>query len=236
MSYSFYLPKIETRSSLTDNVRSYIIKGYAATAGYVYPYKKESMSTGQPIRSFKEFFTDSAIENIRRKAKSEKIFIDYGHQIASDVNIKQILKGIETRTGLNLSEEKDYILQSVNNSDIPMFKVEDVKIDEKGLFVEIKGNPFYRGLDETHRKYFDAIWGSLETGFINGMSLNFKPTDFKQINNELVQINDADVYGISLTAGPANDMANITEVAIRCVENVRGERKCQKKTRLKMML
>jgi len=231
MNYNFYLPKIETRSSLTNGIKNYIIKGYAATAGYIYPYKKEMLADGKPVRSFKEYFTNQAIENIGRKVKSEKIFIDYGHQKASQLNIDRIL----TRNGIS-SEEKDYILNSINTTDVPMFKVEDIKIDDKGLFVEIKANPFYRDLDNEHQKYFDTIWNSIENGFINGMSINFKPTDVVEVNSELTQINDAEIYGISLTSGAANDMASITEVAVRSIEHVRGERKCQKKRKLTTLM
>jgi len=230
MSYSFYLPKIETRSSLSNGIKQYIIKGYAATAGYIYPYKKESFSDGTPSRSFKEYFTVNAIDNIRRKAKSEKIFIDYGHQKAAELNVNKLLQDIEVRNGVKIpAEEKQYIINAINNTDIPMFKVEDVNIDDKGLFVEIRANPFYKDMDEEHKRYFETVWNSIESGFINGMSLNFKPTDVIELNSELNQINDVEIYGISLTSGAANDMANITEVACRSIEFVRGERKCQKK-------
>ena len=43
---------------------------------------------------------------------------------------------------------------------------------------------------------------------------------------------DIDIYGISLTAGASNDMANITEVAMRSLEYIRGEAPCQKKNNL----
>ena len=65
------LPKLEIRSPLSKGIKQFIIKGYAATAGNVYPYIKESTKDKQPIRAFHEYFTKEAIENIARKAKAE---------------------------------------------------------------------------------------------------------------------------------------------------------------------
>ncbi len=226
MKYSFFIPKIETRSALRKGVKEFIIKGYAATAGNPYSYKMQYNLEGKPIRTFKEYFTKKAIESIKNQSKNKKIFVDYGHEKAFSTNVKKIINDMETRSGLSFSEEKDYLFDAFKEKDLPMFKIEDITIDDKGLFVEIKGNPFYREVDEEHKTYFDAIWNSLEDGFINGMSLNFKPIEFQEVNG-INQIDDVDVYGISLSGGAANEMANITEVAIRCI--TRGVTKCQTK-------
>lgn len=242
MKYEFYLPKIETRSALRKGIKEFIIRGYAATAGNSYAYKKESNSEGVPVRNFKEYFTTKAIESIKRQAENERIWIDYGHEKAFDKNVQKLLNDIETRSGLSLSDEKSYLINAFKEKDIPMFKVKDIKIDDKGLFVEIKGNPFYRDVDNEHKVYFDAIWNSLEQGFINGMSLNFKPIEFEEVGEGINKIDDVDVYGISLTGGAANGMANITEVATRAIEHSRGEAICQTKrsqnnlTRRRLML
>lgn len=220
---SFFLPKIETRSLDKNGKPSYTIKGYATTTGNMYPYKVAGN------RTFKEFFSERALKNIAQKVKNQKIFVDVEHTLGTKESTKMIIEQLKEKTGGEFQEEIDYINSRFKYSDIPMFKVEEISIDDKGLFVEVKGNPFYRDIDEEHQKYFDAIWSSLEGGFINGMSLNMKPTETVQINNELTQIDNIDIYGISLTGSPSNDMASITEVAMRSLEIVRGERKCQKK-------
>lgn len=218
----FHLPKIEIRSKLIDGVKQYVVKGYATTADNIYGYNK------QGDKNFREYFTSKALENISRKAKSSIVFADYGHKTGFGLNLKKSLENIETRSGLNLTDEKEYLKNALQISDVPMFKVENLQIDDKGLFVEIRGNPFYREVDTQHKDYFDAVWNSLEDGFINGMSLNMSPTDFEDINPEVRKINDVDFYGVSLTAGNANDMATITEVAMRCC-TIGGETKCQNK-------
>lgn len=230
MKHSFYLPKLELRSKEVNGVPTYIIKGYATVPNHVYDYKKTK------DRTFKEYFSSKALANIKRKLKSERVFVDAEHIIATNNSSQVILDNIQKKTGIDVSEEINHIKDRLKHSEIPMFKVEDIQIDDNGLFVEIKGNPFYRTIDESHKKYFDSIWGSLEQGFINGMSLNFKPTETVQINDGLVQIDDIDLYGISLTGSGANDMATITEVAMRSVEYIRGEQKCRKQMKKKMIL
>lgn len=226
MKYSFFIPKIETRSKEVDGVPNYVIKGYAATPDNIYQYKTDG------TRSFKEYFSEKAIENIKRKIQNEKIFVDTEHITGTKNSSEFILKQLEEKTGQNFSEEIDYIKTRLKYSDIPMFKVNDIQIDDKGLFVDVRGNPFYREIDEEHKTYFDSVWGSLENGFINGMSLNFKPTKTIQINDGLTQIDDIDIFGISLTGNASNDMASITEVAMRSIEHIRGGSICQKTSSL----
>ena len=221
--FSFHLSKIETRTKEVNGVPNYIIKGYATLPNHVYPYKTT------PDRTFREYFSTKALENLKRKIKSEKVFVDAEHINATRHSSEKILDNIKNKTGINVDEEVNYIKNRLKYSELPMFKVEDIKVDDNGLFLEVKGNPFYRDQDEDHRNYFDAVWGSLEQGFINGMSLNFKPTETVQINDGLTQIDDIELYGISLTGSPSNEMATITEVAMRSIEHIRGESKCQKK-------
>jgi len=233
MKYTFHLPKIETRSKEIDGVPNYIIRGYATTPNNVYPYKKTKS------RTFREYFSSKALENLRRKLKSDKVFVDAEHITATKHSSEMILNNLKKK-GVNVDEEVDYIKQRLRYSDIPMFKVEEIEIDDKGLFLEVRGNPFYRSIDDEHQKYFDSVWGSLENGFINGMSLNFKPTSTGKVDEELTEIDDVEVYGGSLTGSPSNDMATITEVAMRSIEYVekldRGEIKCQKTKAMSSLL
>lgn len=224
MSFDFIVPKIETRSSEKNGKPEYIIRGYATVPNHIYSYKKT------PYSSFREFFSDKGIENLKRKAKNERIFVDYGHKISSNLNIMSTLNDIEKKTGLKLDKEKEYISDKFMVSDVPMFKIYDLQIDDQGLFVDIRANPYFRDLDEEHQRYFDSVWKSIEEGYINGISVNLdKPSIVAtDINESLRQIDDAEILGISLIQGAACDMANITEVAMRCIEYERGARPCQK--------
>lgn len=230
MNYNFYLPKIETRTKDSAGKPTYIVRGYATTPNHTYTYKTYEN------KAFREFFTERALESMKNQAKTKKVFVDAEHFTGTKHSVPIILDGIKQRTQGKFDSELDYVKSRVDYSDIPMFKVEDITVDDNGLFVDIRGNPFYREYDEEHKKYFDSVWGSLETGFINGMSLNFKPTSIIPINDGLTKIDDVEIYGISLTGSPSNDMATITEVAMRSIENVRGELKCQKKITTSLLI
>jgi len=227
----FLLSKLETRSLNRDGKPEYIVRGYATSPNHIYPYKVDGDN-----RVFREYFSDKGIENIYRKAKNSKIFIDIEHQVGAKASGEYLIKQLKEKTGKDFTSELDSLQSKFKNSDIPMFKLEEIKIDDKGLFVDLRGNPFYRDIDEEHKNYFDSIWGSLENGFLNAMSLNMKPITPTPINKGLVQIDDADIFGISLLQGAANDMSNITEVAMRGLEQIkpRGEAKCLKTTSLLM--
>ncbi len=161
------------------------------------------------------------------------MFVDVEHEIGAKESSKLILEKIKKKVGIDFAEEIDHIDKKFKYSEIPMFKIKEMEVDDNGFFVEVSGNPYYRDLSEDHKKHFDSIWGSLENGFINGMSLNMKTTKTIPVSVGLTQIDDVEIYGISLTGSASNDMASITEVVMRSMEIERGERKCQKK-RLQM--
>lgn len=230
MKHSFYLPKLEMRSKEVNGKPTYIVKGYASVPNHVYTYK----TAGN--RSFKEYFSNDCLKRIKQKLKSQKIFVDPEHITGTRHSSEKILDNIKNKTGIDVGEEVDYIKNRLKFAEIPMFKCEEMTIDDNGLFLEVHGNPFYRDVDEEHKQYFDSVWGSLENGFINGMSFNFKPTKTVQINDNLTQIDDIDLYGVSLTGSPSNDMASITEVAMRSIEHIRGEQKCPKLMKRKLMM
>ncbi len=223
----YFLNKIETRSFEKDGIPQYIVKGYATTVGNIYPYKVSKDKT------FREFFSEKAIKSINRKIKNQKVFVDIEHQIGAKESSKLILENIKKKAGVDFAEEIDYIDKKFKYSEIPMFKIKEVKVDDNGFFVEVAGNPYYRNLSEEHKNYFDSVWGSLENKFINGMSLNMKTTETIQLEGGVTQIDDVDIYGISLTGSASNDMASITEVAMRSMEIERGV-EWQKKRKIQM--
>ncbi|MBI4451947.1 hypothetical protein HY637_00830 [Candidatus Woesearchaeota archaeon] len=211
--YTFHFDRVETRSAVENGTPQYIVRGYATVPDVVHTYHYVTDRNGQPVKSFKEMFTRNAIESIERKSKNKKIFVDAEHEIFSILNTKKALASIQSRAGIDINAEAESILNSMKTTDLPLAKVHELKVDEKGLFVDTRLNPFYRDADEAHAKYFDAVWNSLQTGFLNGMSLNFKPT--KILPGEIPKIDDADIYGISYTGGASHNFANITEVALR---------------------
>jgi hypothetical protein len=210
--------QIETRGSKIDSKGNpnYIVKGYITVPNNPYSYKYFD-SKGKKF-SLKEMFTTKGMEAFQRKAMSKDIFVDALHEISTLHNTKQLLKSIQEKSGVDISQEANSILTSIKHSDIPIAKIHSMDIDDKGLFVETRLNPSYREVDDKHQKYFDAVWNSLQEGYLNKFSIDFVPkySGSDLINGELVpKIDDVEVFGISFKQGAANEMCDITEVAIR---------------------
>lgn len=228
MSHTFVLDKIETRSAEENGVPQYIVRGYASIPDQPYVYKYEKNSKGEPIRTFSEMFTQQGITNIKRKAQFKKIFVDAEHLTGLHFNTKKILKAMESSSGKDFSGDINQIMAGLKTHDLPLAKIHEIKIDDKGLFFDTRLNPNFRNIDEKHKRYFDAVWGSLQSGFLNSMSFNFKATDVT--SDRVPKINDADVYGISYTGSGAGGAVGttITEVALRSAMEVRGETTMEK--------
>lgn len=213
--------QIETRSSKEGEKPNYIVKGYATIPDHAYAYKYFKNNV-----SLKEMFTKKGADNLLRKLKSKNIFVDALHERAFEHNTKELLKKIQKKTGVDISNEANGIMSQLKVSDIPLAKIHSINLDGAKPMIETRLNPMYREVDEEHRKYFDAIWYSLENGFLNKFSINFKPTDTEKelVNGEVIpKINDVDVFGISYTQDASNDMADITEVAVRSALDVDKE-------------
>ncbi len=231
MTYDFKFGDIDVRSSLSGNKPVYSVKGYAVIPEMKHVHKYFKDTNGKVSKSLRSVFTKNFEKSMYNQLRNKKIFIDTEHEIASKLNIKKVVDQMVDNAksaGLDMTQAKDIVNTYLNVNEIPMFKVHDFKIDENGMFVEIRGNPFFRELDDDHKNYFDAIWGSLEDKFLGGLSINFTPTKVVEERDELgvfEKIDDGQVYGISILGQPAIDGANITEVAIRALQDFKGETK-----------
>jgi len=239
-NYNFHLNKLEVRSSLGDSPH-YYVTGYATIPNTPDLYKFQKTADG--YKSFKSIFTENALESIRRQAMAKKVFVDAEHEKAHNLAIRQSLQSIYNKassTGIDISQEADVIMGRLNEKSIPFSKVNDVKIDDKGLIVETELNPSFKDIDDDHNKYFNAVWKSLENKFLNGLSINFKPTKIAKTTlpngDSLDVIDDVDLYGISYTGQPALPENSIFEVAIRSLMETRGEKEWQMKRTTSLML
>lgn len=215
--------KLQTRSIIgADKQPEYIIKGYAIIPELQHTYKFQRDKFNKVISSMKSLFTKNFETSMIDQLKRKKVFIDIEHELASKLSIRQIISTMVDKAkeqGLDFEEAKGMVDNYLNIPDMPMFKVKDFSIDDNGLLIELRGNPFYKELSNDHARYFDAIWNSLEQKFIDGMSINFIATDIQQGTDGLERINDGEVFGISLTSGASIHGADITEVAMRAIQN-----------------
>jgi|3_EtaG_2_1085321.scaffolds.fasta_scaffold11683_5 hypothetical protein len=231
----FTFDKLETRAlQVKSGHPKYLIKGYAVAPDveHIYKFTKDP-NTGKVNKSFKSLFTRNAIESINTQLKHKKIFVDALHEIASNINSKDILKQLKSKYGEDISEELQNLEANMNMKQLPLFKPVKFDVLDKGLYMEIETNPFFPEVDEKHEGYYNAIVGSLLNKYINGMSLNFKTKDVME-EDGIEKINDVDVFGVSLVPNAAlGEFSSITEVAMRSIQEVvetREEKQMEKKT------
>ena len=227
---NFTFDRIETRAlNATSKNPKYVIKGYAVAPDveHIYKFAKDP-KTGKVVKSFKSLFTGHAIESINKQLKHKKIFVDAMHEIASNINSKDVIKRLKEKYGDDISDELSNIESNLNMKQLPMFKPIKFEVLDQGLYMEIETNPFFPEVDEKHKGYYDAVVGSLLDKYINGMSLNFATKDV--LNEDGIEkINDVDVFGVSLVSNAAlGDFSSITEVAMRSIQEVMETREEQK--------
>jgi len=217
---------LEVRSSVDlQKTPEYIIKGHI-NANIPDVYKRIKNHQGEIVDIKQSIFTDNAVESMRVQAKSKKIYVDTEHKTAVSFNVNHILDKAEVS-----QEIKDSINSQLEISDLPLIKLKNLYKDEMGkLVVDARLNPHYRTIDDKHKSYFDAVWGSLQDKFIDGVSFTFAATDVKTVNGMDI-INDVNLFGIDLTGGAAIPENQIFEVAMRAVQDVKqvGDEKMNEK-------
>ena len=240
MSERITINQLEIRELVTEKGEpEYVIRGYACVPDAIHTYKVMVDKKGNQ-RPLKSLFTNRAIESMRHQMKSKKVFIDVEHETALNMNIRSLLLDMiekSKKAGLNFTDEVREIESMLKGKEVSIAKVSDFNIDEKGLFVETKLNPFFKELSPDHKKYFEAIWGSFQNKFIDGLSINFLPTALKvqNIGGQVVDMIDGvDFFGISYTSGAAVTGSDITEVFTRSMALVKetGEDTMTENTRL----
>lgn len=218
-TYNFVADKIEVRSSLVDSSNpKYIVKGYALVPNKRDTYRYDHSKDGR-IKPFRSMFTDNCIKSIKKQAKFKKVFVDSMHEMGINANIKSMVKDKLSK------EEFGKVDTWLKSKTLPFAKIDNIDIDDKGLFVETSLNPAFRNVDESHKNYFDAVWSSLQNHYINGISVNIIPTDVTGKEDDQ-RINNAELWGISFVDQPAIPDTNITEIAMRAAMEFRmGEEK-----------
>lgn len=230
MSYNFIADKIEVRRTVKEGDKPrYVVKAHALVPNKKDIYKYQKDKNGN-IKSFKSMFTDNCIKNIKEQAKHKKLFVDSQHELALNTNIKSMLKG-------KISEDEYLRIDNLlKTKQLPIAKLNDIEITENGLDIETELNPMFREVDADHQRYFDAIWYNLENKYLNGVSINFVPTDVTEDDNGDQVINNVDIFGFSYVDQPALVDNSIYEVAIRSmVEEIKirtGEKMEDEKAKL----
>lgn len=225
------LQNIETRTvDIQTKYPKYVIRGYAVAPNVPHVYKTIRDKKGNVLKSFKSLFTQNAINRVNEQIKHKSIFIDAMHEVAANLNSKNIIEQIRKKTNNEINDELNVLESNLKMKEVPLFKPVKLEVLDKGLFAEVESNPYFAEVDEIHEKQYKAIMGSLLNGSINGMSFNFR-TNSVIVEDDIEKIDDIEVYGISLTSGAAlGSDSPITEVFMRSIQELvetREEKKMQ---------
>ena len=148
---------VQVRSSLSDKIKKYFVKGYA---------------TFKNIDTYNTRLSKKAMDKVAKQIMTKDIKIGIQHQKTLSNSIMSKL--LELKKSLK-SEGKDVSLinqaisyQQANN--YPLGKPRNALVNDDGVEVEIEINPYLKSLDPN---YYDAVIGMLENKFLDGMSIEF---------------------------------------------------------------
>lgn len=216
-NYQVITDRIEVRSIQENNKPRYIVRGTAAIANkkHIYDYSKQADGS---FKTKKSMFTPHFIESVRKQAQHRTLFIDTQHELARNSSIKALVKD-----KFNAEEQKQ-IDNMLKRKMLPLARITDMDIVGDKLDISTELNPMFREVDEDHKKYFDAVWYSLENKFLNGISINFGKFKYLKDSDGDLVIDDAEVLGFSYLDSPSEIDNSIYEVAIRALEDKTGEK------------
>ena len=132
---------------------------------------------------YNDLVTMNAMNSLLKQIEESVITIDYEHEAWRD-----------------------------DNSILPVAKIVEAKVDDKGLWVKAilnKNSPKYK-----------ALWGSIKDGFINAFSIAFQPllTIEKEVDGVTVRlIEELRLLNVAFTGAPVNKGATMTEFGMKSV-------------------
>src|SRR3972149_3059940 len=120
------LNKIETRNlgfgESQTKYPKYLIRGYAVAPNVPHIHTVMKDREGNVIKSFRSLFTENAIQKLNNQLKHKEIFVDALHEIAANLNSKNILDEIKRKAGDTVNEELALLDSNLKMKQLPLFK------------------------------------------------------------------------------------------------------------------
>jgi len=96
---------------------------------------------------------------------------------------------------------------------VPISRITSGRLDNKGLFIE--------GMFNEEHPEFKSVWNQVENGFLDGLSIEYKPMDFayRNIGDKKVRVlNRVRLSGYDHTPRPANPYSKLTDFFVKSIE------------------
>lgn len=220
---------IEVRSGTLEKNPEYIVKAYINANIPDNHGTFKFLDGSKKIMS--SVFTRNCVDSLRRQAKAKKILVDSQHKNAARINVEHMMEQGKVDPKL-----KEGIMRQFKMTELPLFKLNDITTDTNNanrLIVDARLNPSYRLVNEEHKNHFDAVWNSIQDGYINQVSFDFAAKEITP-ENGIDYINDLDLFGISFTNGGALPENEVFEVAMRAAQDLTEETKMTEENNEKM--
>lgn len=124
---------------------------------------------------YDDIITEEALKSMMEQIQNSTITIDYEHEAFRD-----------------------------DSSILPVGKIIEAKVDDRGLWVKCKLNKF--------SPKFKALWGSIKEEFVNAFSIAFKPLEIveKMVGDVKVRmIKSLKLLNVAFTGAPINEGARV---------------------------
>jgi len=174
------------------------------------------------MKSYK-FVTDST-EYTETETKGEKKYFVQGYistkdrdlvdDIVTESALSDMLKQLQNKN-IKLDVEHE-AWREENPTIIPIGKILEAKIDEKGIWVKAE-------INSSHNR-FKEVWNSIKNGFLDAFSIAFKTKDYvyKLIDGVKTRLlNSVELLNVALTGNPANPECRMVEVFTKSLTDLK---------------
>jgi HK97 family phage prohead protease len=157
------------------------------------------------------FFTD-AISHEEIGLKAEKEYFITGYISTADLDRDNEIVSREAMADMLQQLKAGNIKLDIEHqtftgeNDIPIGRIVDAKLDEKGLWVKAT-------LNKNHTK-FEEVWKSIKAGFLDAFSIAYKVRDVVEdfVNGIQARIlRSVELLNVAITGNPMNPHATMTE-------------------------
>jgi len=225
-----------TRKPYTDQER-----GKMAWSAVKKKYKKEDEKwVKKSLEEYYNFNTDSfELKEIDGDFYAIGLIstsdLDLGNDVVTQECLQDKLKQIGDREiSLKLGKEHEHILEDSRN--LPLAKIVPEISKDNRIYRTQLTNEGLQGVIKLNKHHpgFETLKGSIEGGFIDALSIEYKPVDFKydfRDNEKIRLLNRINLRGITFTGVPMNPHCSIIDSFIKslAIEDKRGKNMAETK-------
>jgi HK97 family phage prohead protease len=144
--------------------------------------------------------------------------LDAVNDIVTKECLQDMVEQLKTR---NIKLDVEHESYKQDTTIIPIGKIVDARLDEKGIWVKAVVNQ--------HTSRFKEIWNSLKSGFIDAFSITFRAKQaiektIDDLGTTARLLYKVDLLNVALTGNPCNREAKIMEVFSKSLDSINEDK------------